>query len=237
MKEFICWLFDAEHVFTFVTVILSGIISWIISAAYYRKTNRNALRQNVIYPIKRKLIERHSLNNYKEIETLSKVFETRYLTRKEQKNLNNLLVEYKTVCDYDRSYVYAECVFSYFCETLAKNNIDINVFPIYHEDEIIGYDEPTEMYYLIDDIKRVIDNIPSEYDPEYEESETVEQKITPILKYYCNKYFSDKEVEYFSDTTVYEIYKSSPAKAKWEQRAKTYRLTKEKFLNMKICKQ
>lgn len=232
LKEFFCWLFDAEHIFTFVTVILSGIISWIISAAYYRKTNRNALRQSVIYPIKRKLTEKHSLNNYKEIETLSKVFETRYLTSEEQKNLNNLLAEYKTVCDYDRSYVYAECVFSYFCELLAKNNIDINVCPIYHEDEIVGYDEPTEMFYLIDDIKRVIDNTP----PEYEELETVEQKITPILKYYCNKYFSDKEVEYFSDTTVYEIYKSSPAKAEWEQKAKTYRLTKEKFLNMKICK-
>ena len=36
------------------------------------------------------------------------------------------------------------------------------------------------MYYLIDDIKRVIDNFPPEYDPEYEESETVEQKIIPI---------------------------------------------------------
>ena len=91
MKEFFCWLFEAEHIFTFVTVILSGIISWIISAVYYRKTNRNALRQSVIYPIKRKLTEKHSLNNYKEIETLSKVFETRYLTRKEQKILNNLL--------------------------------------------------------------------------------------------------------------------------------------------------
>ena len=85
-------------------------------------------------------------------------------------------------------------------------------------------------------LKRVMDNNPPEYDPEYEESETVEQKITPILKYYCNKYFSNKEIEYFSNTTVYEIYKSSPAKAEWEQKVKTYRFTKEKFLNMKICK-
>ena len=235
MEVFLDWLFNAEHIFTFVTVILSGVISWIVSAAYYRKTNRNALRQSVIYPIKRKIIEAHSLNNYKEIETLSKVFETRYLTRKEQKILNNLLAKYKTVCDYDRSYVYADCVFSYFCETLEKNNIDINVIPIYHEDEIVGYDEPTEMYYLIDDIKRVIDNFPPEYDPKYEESETVEQKIIPILKYYCNKYFSDKEVEYFSNTTVYEIYKSSSAKTEWNKKINEYRLAEGKFLKMSIC--
>ncbi|MGN1083221.1 MAG: hypothetical protein ACI4SJ_06740 [Candidatus Avispirillum sp.] len=235
LKEFLCWLFNAEHIFTFVTVILSGIISWIISAAYYRKTNRNALRQNIIYPIKRKLRERCSLNNYKEIETLSKVFETRYLSRKERESLNNLLAQYKAVCDYDRSYAYAECVYSYFCKTLARNNIDINVFPIYHEDDIVGYDVPTEVYYLIDDIKHIIDNNPPEYDPEYEKPETVEQKIIPVLKYYCKKYFSDKEIEYFSDTTVYEIYKGSSAKSEWEEKIRTYHLVEEKFLNMKIC--
>lgn len=235
MEKFLNWLFNEEHIFTFVTVILSGIISWIISAAYYRKTNRNALRQGVIYPIKRKLIEKHSFNNYKEIEKLSKVFEARYLTRKEQKILNNLLTEYQNVCDHDRSYVYAECIFSYFCETLAKNDIDIKVCPIYYEGEIVGYDEPTEMYYLIDDIKRIIDNNPPEYDPEYEESETVEQKIAPILKYYCSKYFSEKEIEYFSNTTLFEIYNSSSAKTEWNEKINKYRLAEGEFLKMRIC--
>ena len=52
MKDFLLWLFTAEHIFTLVTVILSGLISWAISAEYFKKSNRDALRANVLYPIK-----------------------------------------------------------------------------------------------------------------------------------------------------------------------------------------
>ena len=82
MKEFICWLFERNQIFTIITVLLSGLISWIISAVYYKKSNRSALKQNVILPIKRKLKETRSYNNYKALEKLSKAFETRYLTKK-----------------------------------------------------------------------------------------------------------------------------------------------------------
>lgn len=64
MKDFLLWLFTAEHIFTLVTVILSGLISWAISAEYFKKSNRDALRANVLYPIKRLLSESRSWKNY-----------------------------------------------------------------------------------------------------------------------------------------------------------------------------
>ena len=235
MKEFISWLFNSEHIFTFVTVILSGLISWIISAAYYRKTNRNALRQNVILPIKRKLKESRSWNNYKNLEALSKTFETRYLTKKEQQLLSNLLTEYKSVCDYNRSYVYAESLFSYFCKTLTNNNIDIKVVPIYFNDELIYFNEPNDLECLREDIKRIVDRNPPECVPDPEDAEPIEEIIKPLFKSYCKRFFVDKEIDYFCGTTVYEIYKKSTIKQKWDEKLEKYKLIEKDFLETKIC--
>ena len=53
MEEFIKWFLENwnANIFTLFTVLLSGIISLIISAAYYRKGNRNNLKMSVIHPI------------------------------------------------------------------------------------------------------------------------------------------------------------------------------------------
>ena len=39
------------NVFTLVTVILSGLISWVISACYYHMGNRVNLKVSVILPV------------------------------------------------------------------------------------------------------------------------------------------------------------------------------------------
>lgn len=55
--------FDNEwysNCFTIITVIVSGIISLVISAAYYHKGNRNNLKMNIIHPIIRLFDEEYS---------------------------------------------------------------------------------------------------------------------------------------------------------------------------------
>lgn len=235
MKEFICWLFERNQIFTLITVLLSGLISWIISAVYYKKSNRNALKQNVILPIKRKLKETRSYNNYKELEKLSKAFETRYLTKKEQNTFNNLLEEYRKVCDYNRSYIYAESLFSHFLKTLKENNVETEVVPEYFEGEMVYYSTPSELHYLVDDIKQIIDAHPPEYDYD-EEVEPIENKIQHIFKAYCKRYLDDKEIDYFKQITVYDIYKDSSIKAEWDEKLSNYRIIEKEFLEMKICK-
>lgn len=234
MKEFICWLFERNQIFTLITVLLSGLISWIISAVYYRKSNRNALKQNVILPIKRKLKETRSYNNYKELEKLSKAFETRYLTKKEQNALSNLLEEYRKVYDYNRSYIYAESLFSHFLKTLKENNVETEVVPEYFEDEMVYYSTPSELYYLVDDVKRIIDDHPPEYDYD-KEVEPIENKIKHIFKVYCKRYLEDKEIDFFNQTNVYDIYMNSPIKSEWDNKLSTYYLIEKQFLLMKIC--
>ena len=60
MYEYIKWIFDPDNInanaFTMISVILSGLVSWGISAIYFSVGNRNNLRASVLYPV-RQLIE------------------------------------------------------------------------------------------------------------------------------------------------------------------------------------
>ena len=130
MEKFFSWLFTAEHIFTLVTVVLSGFISWWISAAYHKKGNRNSLRLNVLFPMRRIIAEPRSWKNYKVLEETSKEHDSKYLTKKERTALTNFLAAYKNVCTYDYAFVCAESLFSYFCYKLDQNGINTKPVPI-----------------------------------------------------------------------------------------------------------
>ena len=89
MEEFIKWFLENwnANIFTLFTVLLSGIISLIISAAYYRKGNRNNLKMSVIHPIISILNDSYSRNNYEKMEKISKEYSVRYFKRKEFKKI------------------------------------------------------------------------------------------------------------------------------------------------------
>lgn len=135
MEKFFGWLFTCEHIFTLATVLLSGLISWWISAAYFKKGNRNALRLNVLFPMRRIISEQRSWKNYKILEDTSKAHDAKYLTKKERTALTAFLSAYKNVCSYNYSSVCAESLFSYFCYKLEQNGINTKPVPIEIDDE------------------------------------------------------------------------------------------------------
>lgn len=55
MCEYIKWIFNPDNIntniFTVISVVLSGLISWGISAIYFSRGNRNNLRASVLCPI------------------------------------------------------------------------------------------------------------------------------------------------------------------------------------------
>lgn len=135
MEEFIKWFLENwnANIFTLFTVLLSGIISLIISAAYYRKGNRNNLKMSVIHPIISILNDSYSRNNYKKMEKISKEYSVRYFKRKELKKLNTLLETYKEISAYNDIQINADSLFSYFEYKLKKEGIDPKPFPIEYE--------------------------------------------------------------------------------------------------------
>ena len=234
MCDFFKWLVSPDNInaniFGMITVLLSGFVSWLISALYFRKGNRNALRLNVIFPIKRTLEEPLSWKNFKVLEDLSKAYDAKYFTKHEQALLNQFLLTYKSICTYSYSSVCAESLFSYFCYKLQQNGIDTKPVPIYVDDEIVDFEEPIDLLYLQDDLAKVIDNRP----PEYEEDTILTDEVKSLFKFYCKKYFSDREITYFDDLTLDEVLQKARARHEWNQKLENYKKVKQKFIQLRV---
>ena len=230
MEKFFTWLFTSEHIFTLVTVILSGLISWGISAAYFKKNNRNALRLNVLFPMKRIIAEQRSWKNYKLLEDTSKSHDSKYLTKKERIALTDFLSAYKSVCSYNYSSVCAESLFSYFCYKLEQNGINTKPVPIEIDGEIVDYDMPTDLLYLRNDLFKIIEDHPYEYNEEIHTTDIIKD----LFEYYCERYFSDQKIDYFNDYSLEEVLKKAKVRNEWNEKLSAYNVAKEKFLTLKV---
>ena len=159
MEEFIKWFLENwnANIFTLFTVLLSGIISLIISAAYYRKGNRNNLKMSVIHPIISILNDSYSRNNYKKMEKISKEYSVRYFKRKELKKLNTLLETYKEISAYNDIQINADSLFSYFEYKLKKEGIDPNHFRLIMREKWLLHSIP-QIYFIYQKIWKMLLN-------------------------------------------------------------------------------
>lgn len=231
--NFIKW-FTANwytNMFTLFTVLLSGIISLVISAAYYHKGNRNNLKMSVIHPIARLLDEEYSRKNYRVLCEISKEYSARYLSKKEREKLNALLLAYKEVSIYNDISVKSDILFSYFEYTLKNNNIDPKPVPIEHEGEIVYSTYPPDLYYLSEDLEKVL----RRYDPDFEPEEC-KAAIISLYESYCKKYYTSQKISYFDDYTLSKVLKKSEIRENWDRKFDVAKKAKEEFMNLKIAK-
>lgn len=231
--NFIEWFTENwyTNMFTLFTVLLSGIISLVISAAYYYRGNRNNLKMSVIHPIVRLLDEGYSRKNYEVLCEISREYSTRYLRKKERDKLNALLLEYKEVSTYSDISVKADILFSYFEYKLKNNNIDPKPVPIEHEGEIVYSTYPPDLYYLSEDLEKAL----RRYDPDFEQEEC-KAAVISLYEGYCKKYYTSQKIDFFDDYTLSQVLKKSEIREKWDKKFDVAKKAKEEFLNLKIAK-
>ena len=220
-----------SNCFTLITVILSGIISLIISAIYYHKGNRNNLKMSVIHPIIRLLDDAYSRKNYDRLSEIAKDYSARYLKKVETERLNALLLAYKEVSTYNDVSVNADILFSYFEYKLKKNGVNPKPVPIEHEGEIVYSDYPPDIFYLTQDLEKLL----RRYDPNFEPDEC-ENMVVSLYKQYCKDNYTSDNISYFDDYTLEEVLKKSEIRAKWDKKFDEAKTAKEQFLKLKIAK-
>lgn len=220
-------------VFTLITVLLSGVISLLISAVYFHVGNRNNLKMSVVYPIKRLLEEPCSTQNYKKLCSLSEEYSAKYFKKAEKKIILQMLEIYKEVSTYNEIWINADILFSYFEYTLKKNGIEPKVCPITDIDgNLIAYDYPLEVNYLVEDIVSVLEEQEKYFDPD--ECET---SVIKLYRYYCENYYGANDIVFFSDYSYSQVLEMSKTKKKWDKTFDNMRKIKEKIFNLKIvCK-
>ena len=220
-----------SNCFTLITVILSGIISLIISAIYYHKGNRNNLKMSVIHPIIRLLDDAYSRKNYDRLSEIAKDYSARYLKKVEAERLNALLLAYKEVSTYNDVSVNADILFSYFEYKLKKNGVNPKPVPIEHEGEIVYSDYPPDIFYLTQDLEKLL----RRYDPKCEPDEC-ENMVVSLYKQYCKDNYTSDNISYFDDYTLEEVLKKSEIRTKWDKKFDEAKTAKEQFLKLKIAK-
>ena len=234
MNRFFAWIIDQNNInaniFTLITVILSGLISWIISAIFYNKGNREHLKLSVIYPIKGILGEKYSWKNYNKLANIRNSYSARYLKEEKDEVVNNLLKSYKDVCGYNYDYVCADSLFVYFKNKLKKNGIKINIEPINIEGEQVAYGMPFDLMYMPDELERIV-NI---NDPQFE-AEVCQHNVVALFNSYCKKYFSHDDITYFDDISFDDVINESDKSKEWDIRFKRLEEARKSFLKMKIC--
>lgn len=220
-----------SNCFTIVTVIISGLISWIISAIYYHIGNRTNLKVSVILPIIELLQGNYTRENYTSLCKLSREYSVKYLRKKENEALTELKSAYKNVYSYQESSVNASILFSYFEDKLEANGVELKPIPIIVDDEIVEYEPPSGWFELLDDLERHL----NKYDPNYQ-SEECQKAVATLFTKYSKQYYSSKDIEYFDDLCLKKILAQSELHAEWNQRFKAMKNAKERFLNLNIVK-
>ena len=230
MEEFVQWW--SVNGFNVVSIILSGIISLVISAAYSHKGNRNNLQMTMLFPIVRLLNEYYSRKNYHVLNELSQNYCNRYLTKSERKVLTNLVSAYKEISAYNTVSVNADIIMSYFEHLLKSNEIDPKPAPLIIDGETVAYDYPPDWNLLISSLENVF----KQYEPEIEATECTEAIIS-ILSHYCKEYYTSEKLPYFEDYDLETVLDKSKITQKWNDKFESMEKAKKEFLDLKIIKQ
>lgn len=218
------------NAFTLITVILSGFISWGISALYFQKGNRANLSVSMLYPMKLLLEEPCSWKNYNNLEQLSKSYCSRYLRKAERDKIVNLLGAYKTICSYHYDQVCAQSLFSYFDYKLRQKGIDTKPKPLYIDDELIDYDYPDELFYMRDELAQMVEKYP----PESNNAEDCRDGVIKIFNAFAKAHYTDDPISYFDDYSFDDVLKKAQISRKWDEEFSVYRAAKAEFLSMKV---
>ena len=217
--------------FTIATVVASGLISWVISAIYYRIGNRNNLKSSVIFPVVELLKEPYSEINYKALCKISDEYSMRYMNKREQKAFNDLQSAYRDIRSYHENSVNAGILYEYFEYELAKNNIKWKSIPVYINDELVDYEPPEGWFSLPDDIEKIFNR----YELEFEVDEC-ENALKNLYIAYCKNYFSIQEISFFEEKKITKIIEESEITKEWNQRFQNLNNKKKEFLILKVAR-
>ncbi|MEG0793946.1 MAG: hypothetical protein RSD97_10530 [Lachnospiraceae bacterium] len=233
MCENLC-VWWGDNWLTIASIVLSGLISLIISAAYYHKENRNNLQMSFIFPAIKLLEGNYSSKGYQQLCELNDSFVTRYLSKKEIKAWQEILPAYKKIMNHTKCDEEVESICSYFEYKLKSENVELTPVPIEYEGEIMYYDYPPNYNYLPNDIERVISGY-------YEDEELIEQmnlegQVKDILNYYADELYGKKDVGFFKDFNLYKVLSVSQVRKKWQDKYTELDDAKKKFFNLKIVK-
>ena len=215
----------------FISIILSGLLSWIITVFYFRKGNKHEASAFVVEPIKRILEKGICKENQLKLNDLSKVYSFRYLPKKKRDCISNLIDAYASVSEHNQKEIDAQSILEHYFNTLKEKNIKTDICPVCdNEGEIVFYEVPSELeLYMYTDIVGLF----GKYPIDIIDDNDMETTLNKILNSYTNRYLAkDISINFFEGTSLSIILKESTITKKGEETLKNFENSKNTFLKM-----
>lgn len=220
------------------SVIVSGIISWLISFLYYRKGNKDLLLRGFIYPFIKELNDPKKISSF----NISKIRKSEYvkiLTNKEYKLIDDMLKSIKEIKSYS---VYRECcnsLFKYFLRLMKDKNICITHLEFIYDDEGELVDQIEvlnfEKNYFKDDIISVLNEYPLYMYDEF--IDEMDDSLNKVLNNFLleNKVINEK-IEFFESTNISQIFENSKIHKEWLKKFQDFQTAKSNLFETKNFK-
>ena len=222
-----------SNLFNVISIVVSGLISWLISKFYYDRGNRESLKMAVIFPIKMILKRPYNSANYDKLCELLHSYYLKFLSREEYAVLEKLVMDYEKVKNYNENRIYAETLVAYFGWYAKEKNIDTEI--IAQKDDTgytIGWITPIENgdYNLCSRLEQVLNN----YDVRIE-TETCQEAIIYEFNCYCSRFYTRERQEYFSDYSLLEVLTRQSDLQYQNDDFKEMEKSKKAFLNLTLA--
>lgn len=223
--------FLKEEWLTILSIILSGAISWGVSAIYFYKGNRVNLQSAIIIPLLTITEEPVSRKNYAEIKEFSRSPLTRFLSKDEKKKFFKVVTEYRFVYSYNENSANATAVVTDVEHRLKNMGINPRCIPIELEDSSYEYIYPEEINYLHNDIEKVFEKF-------YWQTENKEctEQILLLIKNFAKNLYTNNIIDLCKDYDLKTIIDSAEITDKWNWKFDKYNKAKQEFEALRIAK-
>ncbi|MFV0515799.1 MAG: hypothetical protein ACK5MV_00165 [Aminipila sp.] len=211
-----------ENVITVLSIVISGIISWIISYVFFNKTNRCNLEITIIIPITELINKAPSKENAHSVERKSQEFCNRFLKKKEEKSLKRLVETYKAIQIYDTEELYGLVLYDYFFYRLDQNGITYKGTMYNFE-----YDECEEDLFIPPEITQLQKII-------YNTGVYSQDRLKELFEETSLLFYGETEVAFFEDYSLEEVIEISRKNKERNQQLEEYEKAKQEFLKLGI---
>ena len=223
--------FLKEEWFTILSIIISGAISWAISAIYFRKGNRDALQSSVIFPVLTILSDSISKENYLEIKALSQNPLIRFFNKDERQKFLSIVKEYRFVYSYNEDLANATAIVSDVEYRLKNMGINPRCVPIELDDGSFEYIYPEEINHLHADIQKVFER----YCWQTETKECTYQ-ILALVKRFVKAVYTSNIIDLCKDYDIKSIIENAEITSKWHGKFEKFNTAKKEFESLEIVK-
>lgn len=221
-----------EILITTASIILSAFFSWIASAWYYKKANRETALNHIIVKIYTLIMNYPNKAGVDEFKQIIMSHELKYLGRKEYQLILQLFLSYKSVGQYSDTERFALILQSFYHDTIEKNDINTRIETVFdginYVEEII---QPYKYLHCAKQIKEFLLENNIYYNLINEDNYLAYQCLINsfLNEMYLNVFNDELKIEFFESKTIFELVDDSVVMKYHKEKLADYNEKKNEF--------